>query len=66
MKTTKPREKDCPYIRNGYASRREYLQALAEDYEVDIEVVYMLADMLGRNEDFDGLISELEDYSEYL
>lgn len=52
------------YKENGYNSREEYLQSLAEDYSVGIHVVYNLADMLGPNEDFDGLINALDDYAD--
>jgi hypothetical protein len=51
------------YTRNGYDSRREYLAAVADDYGVDVETVYAIADTLGAGEDFDGLISALEDYA---
>ena len=50
------------YEEQGYANRDDYLNCLAEDYEVDVNTVYMLADMLGENEDFDGLVTSLEDY----
>ena len=53
------------YQENGYADRDDYLTCLAEDYGVPIEDVFSLADMLGENEDFDGLVSALED-AEYL
>jgi hypothetical protein len=53
------------YQRNGYANRREYLESLAANFGVDMSVVLTLASALGPNEDFDGLVSELEDY-EYL
>lgn len=49
------------YTDNGYKDRAEYLSAISEDYAVDIETVQCLADLLGENEDFDGLISALED-----
>ena len=49
------------YQENGYADRDDYLTCLSEDYDVLIEDVYSLADMLGENEDFDGLVSALED-----
>lgn len=49
------------YQQNGYADRDDYLNCLAEDYGASIEDVYSLADMLGENEDFDGLVSALED-----
>lgn len=54
--------KDNIYIRNGYDNRKDYLQCLADDYGANIDVVYELASVLGPNEDFDGLVSELEDY----
>lgn len=49
------------YVENGYASRADYLSCLAEDYGVDPQTVQALADLLGPNEDFDGLVSSLED-----
>ena len=49
------------YQENGYADRNDYLTCLSEDYGISIEDVYNLADMLGENEDFDGLVSALED-----
>lgn len=49
------------YIQNGYKDRDDYLQCMSDDYGVPIEVVYSLADMLGEDEEFDGLISALED-----
>ena len=39
-----------------------YLRELSEDYNIPIDTVVMLADMLGENELYDGLINELEDY----
>lgn len=51
------------YVANGYANREAYLRGLAEEHDVPIEVVLLTADMLGPNEDFDGLVSELEDYN---
>lgn len=49
------------YQEHGYENRRDYLESLASEYEVDEETVFMLAGMLGKSEDFDGLVSELED-----
>lgn len=57
--------KQIIYQQNGYADRDDYLTCLAEDYEIPIEDVYSLANMLGANEDFDGLVSALED-AEYI
>ena len=49
------------YQRNGYVNRADYLNSLAEDYGVSKADVFMLADMLGPNEDFDGLVTSLND-----
>ena len=50
------------YRENGYNDREDYLSCIAEDYGLDLEqVVRPLAGLLGPNEDFDGLISSLED-----
>ena len=50
------------YTAEGFANRRAYLDSLCEEY--DRSTVMALADMLGPNEDFDGLITSLEDYAE--
>ena len=52
------------YQREGFDDRRAYLLSLAEDTGVDIKTVMVLADLLGPNEDFDGLVTSLEDYAE--
>ncbi len=52
------------YEENGFTSRKEYLESLAEDYDMDYEDVEMLATTLGETEDFDGLVTALEDYCE--
>jgi len=49
------------YVENGYENREDYLHCMSEDYGVSIDTVYSLAYMLGESEDFDGLISALED-----
>ena len=54
---------DNIYIHNGYESRKDYLMSLADDYGVAPTVVFELAEMLGANEDFDCLISSLQDLS---
>jgi len=53
------------YEVNGYGNRRDYLEGMSNDYGVPIDFVIELADMLGENEDFDGLITGLEDYGIY-
>jgi hypothetical protein len=51
-----------PYTAHGFESRRDYLESLTDEYPADI--VYALADILGPSEDFDGLITALEDAAE--
>jgi len=51
---------DNIYQQNGYDSRDDYLQCLADDYNLPLEFVYNLADLLGESEEFDALISALE------
>lgn len=46
---------------NGYENLNEYLENLSEDTGADIETVYMMADLLGESELFDGLVSSLGD-----
>jgi len=49
------------YQKKGYKNRNDYLECLAAEYCVPLDAVYALASVLGKNEDFDGLISSLED-----
>ncbi len=49
------------YQENGYKSRKDYLQSLAEEYGVDYQSVACLAALLGSSEDFDALVSAVED-----
>ena len=49
------------YQEHGYKDRKDYLQCMADDYGVPLDVVYSLAQTLGEAEDFDGLINMLED-----
>jgi hypothetical protein len=53
------------YQENGYKNRKEYLESLAEDYGLDYGTVALLAGTMGASEDFDGLVSMLEDYEDY-
>jgi hypothetical protein len=50
------------YKQHGFDTRREYLIDLGDSYGIDSIIVFALADMLGTNEDFDGLVNALEDY----
>lgn len=49
------------YLEYGAESRAEYLAMLADEYGVPLHVVQALAGMLGPREDFDGLVTSLED-----
>ena len=49
------------YKEHGYKNRMDYLKALAEEYDADLELVTTFADVLGEEEDFDGLVVMLED-----
>lgn len=49
------------YQENGYENRKDYLKSVADEYGIDLGIVGLFADMLGPNEDFDGLISVIED-----
>lgn len=49
------------YLEHGAETRAEYLEMLADDYGIDIDTVHAMADVLGPNEDFDDLVTSLED-----
>ena len=53
------------YQEHGYNSRNEYLESLAEDFRVDIDNVRAIADLYGPSEDFDGLVTALEDFADW-
>jgi hypothetical protein len=46
------------YEANGYSNREEYLDSLREDYGGLVDI---LIGILPPSEDFDGLVTELED-----
>ena len=47
-------------------TRKEYLIGVAEDYGMNRNDVFAIADLLGESEDYDGLLSMLNDYSNTL
>ncbi len=49
------------YEEQGYKDRDDYLEQLALENEVDLETVRELAFLLGENEDFDGLVTSVQD-----
>ena len=52
------------YKEKGYEDRDHYLRNLSEEHCVDLEQVIMMSDLLGPNEDFDGLVTTIEDMSQ--
>lgn len=42
-------------------NRDEYLDSMADEYGIPKRIVAALADLLGEEEDFDGLIDALKD-----
>ena len=57
----KIREVTNQWQENGYTGRRQYLNELANDFGVPYTRVMVLANTLGPAEDFDMLVSMLED-----
>ena len=58
------RERTIPlerYQEDGAIDRFGYLESLADDHGVEFDVVLTLVDVLGPEEDFDGLVTSLED-----
>lgn len=49
------------YQEHGYESREHCLECLAEDTGIPLHHVCYFADLLGSTEDFDGLVTTLED-----
>ena len=52
------------YTDEGFKNRRDYLENLADDMGLEVGTVFMLADLLGPSEDFDGLVTSLEDIAD--
>ena len=52
------------YEIHGYKNRQDYLKNLSDDYSVDLDIVQSIADLLDENEDFDGLVTQLQDYQQ--
>jgi len=46
----------------NFYNRKAYLQSIAKDFDVQEDVVLYLAMCMGQSEDFDGLITALQDY----
>lgn len=52
------------YTDNGYKNRKDYLKNLADEMGIDVDIVFTLASVLGSSEDFDGLVTSLEDMAD--
>ena len=52
------------YTKNGYEDRNDYLTSLADDYGMELATVNELASILGESEDFDGLVTTIEDHED--
>ena len=53
------------HINQGFESRMDYLTQLAEMNELPLAIVKEVAWLLGEEEDFDGLLTALEDYKPF-
>lgn len=53
------------YQENGYGDRADYIRQMAEGHDLMESVVWQLADLLGPDEDFDGLVVACQDAAEY-
>lgn len=49
------------YQEHGYEDRADYIHQLAEVYGLMESMVWQLADLLGPEEDFDGLVVACQD-----
>lgn len=54
------------YQEDGCESRTEYLEQLADENLLTLGQITMLVDLLGPDEDFDGLVNMIEDHQEAL
>lgn len=54
------------YQENGYKNREHYLMSIAEEYGIPLKDVKFIASLLGPDEDFDGLLTTLEDIDQDL
>lgn len=55
---------DSIYKQKGYKNRMDYLMQISVEYGVPYDAVRVAADALGPNEDFDGLLTLLEEWGD--
>ena len=54
------------YKKAGYETREDHLNDLAVRYNINPMIISALAEILGDEEDFDGLISAIEDMDDLI
>ena len=54
------------YKKAGYDTREDYLNDLAVRYNINPMIISALAEILGDEEDFDGLIPAIEDMDDLI
>lgn len=54
---------DTIYQQKGFKDRMDYLEELALEYNVNLYAVLEVAELMGEEEDFDGLVSMVRDFS---
>lgn len=55
---------DTVYQNKGYKNRRDYLMHIAAEYGIPYDTVRVCANILGPNEDFDGLLTMLDEWED--
>lgn len=48
------------YIEKGYKNREDYLHCLSDKFNIEPELVALIADLYGPDEEFSGLVSTLK------
>ena len=46
------------YQENGYKNRRDYLECMAEDYNIPLDVVFSISSLYGKSEDYEMMMGE--------
>lgn len=64
LQSTPPSKPMNVYVQNGFKDREDYLDSLRDDYGA--EAVDLLTSVLPESEDFDGLVTSLEDIADDL
>lgn len=54
------------YQQHGYTDRLDYLKGISDEHNVPLNVVVSVAELMGDGEDFDGLVSAVQDYQEII